>query len=418
LNRSEPQRILENRVVCGTVPAMTSLSRYLSTRTVASAALIVALGGVAPSRAQNRAPTPANFATLSAKADAARDAGRLDDAASLYRQALAVDPTWQDGWWSLGTILYDQDSYPLAARAFRRLLAYDPKNGTAHLMLALCEYQLDRNDSALQHLATAKRLGVKSDQQLVHVLHYHEAMLLLRKGRYEDALAALKALVEDGVESDELDVALGLGVLLIRPKDTPAEGVPERQIVLRAGRAERHRLAQQWDAARAAYGDLVKEFPAFPNIHYAFGRFLLAVEDTDAAIQQFKEEIENNSRHVRARMQIAATYYRVDSAAGIPFAQEVVKLEPGYPFGHYLLGLLYLDTRDLSRSIQELETAARMVPKEPQFQFSLGNAYARAGRPKDAARARAAFARLGGTNSPSGPGSTSEQPRLDLDRTP
>ena len=160
-----------------------------------------------------------------------------------------------------------------------------------------------------------------------------------------------------------------------------------RQIVLRAGRAERHRLAQQWDAARAAYGDLVKEFPAFPNIHYAFGRFLLAVEDTDAAIQQFKEEIENNSRHVRARMQIAATRYRLDSAAGIPFAQEVVKLEPDYPFGHYLLGLLYLDTRDLTRSIPELETAARMVPKEPQFQFSLGSAYARAGRPKDAARA-------------------------------
>jgi tetratricopeptide (TPR) repeat protein len=399
---------------------MTSLSPYLSTRTVASAALLIVALGVAAARAhaQTRAPGPSNFATLSAKADAARDAGRLDDAASLYRQALAVDPTWQDGWWSLGTILYDQDSYPPAARAFRRLLAYNPKNGTAHLMLALCEYQLDRNDSALQHIATAKRLGVKSDQQLVRVLYYHEGMLLLRKGRYEDALAALKVLVEDGVESDELDAALGVAVLLIRPKDAPSEGAPERQIVLRGGRAERHRLAQQWDAARAAYGDLVKQFPAFPNVHYAFGRFLLAVEDTDAAIKQFKVEIENNAHHVRARMQIAATCYRVDSAAGIPYAQEVVKLEPDYPFGHYLLGLLYLDTRDLTRSIPELETAARMVPKEPQFQFSLGSAYARAGRPKDAARARAAFARLGGLN-PS-PGSTPEgaQPRLDLDHAP
>jgi tetratricopeptide (TPR) repeat protein len=397
---------------------MTPLSRYLGARTVASAALlIVALGGVARAHAQNRAPALSSFATLSAKANDARDAGHLDEATSLYRQALAVDPTWQEGWWSLGTILYDQDSYPSAARAFRRLLAYNPKHGTAHLMLALCEYQLDRNDSALQHIATAKRLGVKSDQQLVRVLYYHEGMLLLRKGRYEDALDALKVLVEDGVESDELDAALGLGVLLIRPEDAPSDGVPERQIVVRAGRAERHRLAQQWDAARAAYGDLVEEFPAFPNIHYAFGRFLLAVEDTDAAIQQFKEEIENNARHVRARMQIAATYYRVDSAAGIPFAQEVVKLEPDYPFGHYLLGLLYLDTRDLTHSIQELETAARMVPTEPQFQFSLGSAYARAGRPKDAARARAAFARLGGTRPP-GSGEGSTPPRLDLDHQP
>ena len=31
-------------------------------------------------------------------------------------------------------------------------------------MLALCDYQLDRNDNALEHIRTAKRLGVTSDQ--------------------------------------------------------------------------------------------------------------------------------------------------------------------------------------------------------------------------------------------------------------
>jgi predicted Zn-dependent protease len=114
-------------------------------------------------------------------------------------------------------------------------------------------------------------------------------------------------------------------------------------------------------------------------------------------------------------MQIAAAYYRVDSPAGIPYAKEVVAMAPGYPFGHYLLGLLYLDTRSIPLAIKELEAAARMVPTEPQFQFSLGSAYARAGRPKDAARARAAFAKLGGTHPP-GSGEGNEPPRLDLDQ--
>ena len=141
---------------------------------------------------RDRPTPPLSFTALSAQADAARDAGRLDEAASLYRKALAKRPSWQEGWWSLGTILYDQDSYPSAAQAFRHLLSYDATNGTAHLMLALCEYQLDRNDSALEHIRTAKRLGVKSEQQLVRVLEYHEGMLLLRKGRYEDAIDALK----------------------------------------------------------------------------------------------------------------------------------------------------------------------------------------------------------------------------------
>ena len=169
----------------------------------------------------------------------------------------------------------------------------------------------------------------------------------------------------------------------MRPKDAPLEGSPGREIVLRAGRAERHHLAKEFDAASVGYSTLVQEAPTFPNVHYAYGRFLVATGDLDRGVAQFLEEINNSPNHVRARMQIAAARYRVDSAAGIPFAAEVVKLEPGYPFGHYLLGLLYFDVGDIGRAIPELEAAARMVPQEAQFQFTLGNAYARAGRKED-----------------------------------
>ena len=99
----------------------------------------------------------------------------------------------------------------------------------------------------------------------------------------------------------------------------------------------------------------MQEAPAFPNVHYAYGRFLLATEDLESGIQEFLKEIETHPEHVRARMQVAAARYRVDSAAGLPFAREVVKLAPDYPFGHYLLGLLYFDTGDIARAIPELE---------------------------------------------------------------
>jgi predicted Zn-dependent protease len=138
----------------------------------------------------------------------------------------------------------------------------------------------------------------------------------------------------------------------------------------------------------------VQESPAFPNVHYAYGRFLLATEGLESGIQEFLKEIEAHPEHVRARVQIAATRYRLDSAAGLPFARDVVKLAPDYPFGHYLLGVLYFDTGDVARAIPELETAVRMRAGEAQFQYALGNAYARAGRAEEAARARAAFTRL------------------------
>jgi tetratricopeptide (TPR) repeat protein len=360
---------------------------------------------------QSSPSKPSDFSTISSQAGIARDAGRLDEAVPLYRKALALRPGWTEGWWALGTILYDQDSYADAGRAFRRLLGLDPKNGTAHLMLALCDYQLDRDAIAMDHIQTAKKLGVQKDGELPHVLTYHEAMLLLRAGRYERALEILQPLVAAGVDDENVDVAVGMGVLLMSPKSAQLDDPATRQIVLRAGRAERHLLAKEFDAAKTGYRTLVHEVPAFPNIHYAYGRFLLATEDLEHGVAEFLEEIKNNPTHVRARMLIAAARYRVDSPAALPFALEVVKLQPQYPFGHYLLGLLYFDTGDIVRATRELETAARMVPREAQFQFALGNAYARAGRKEDAARARAAFQRL--RNAESAPGQTLR--RRDLD---
>jgi len=185
-----------------------------------------------------------------------------------------------------------------------------------------------------------------------------------------------------------------MGALLLLPKDAPASGTSGHEVLLRVGEAERLRVEKKYVESAKAYAELAQQFPDFPDIHYAYGRVLLAMENSEAAIAQFREEIRNNPTNVRARLQVASAYYRVDSRAGIPFTEEAVKLQPKYPFGHYLLGLLYFDTGETVRAIPELETASRLAPQEPQFYFELGNAYAKAGRKQEAARARASFIRL------------------------
>ena len=382
--------------------------------------LIAALLG-APAAAhasqQSAQSARSDFPTLSTSAERAREAGRLGEAVALYRQALTRRPSWKEGWWGLGTILYDQDASSEAARAFRRLTALDPKNGTAYLMLALCEYQLGAYERAMTHIQAARKLGVQADGDLPNVLVFHEGMLLLHAGRYERALETLRSLAAARVDDEDLDLALGMGVLLMRPKDLPAEGTPPHMIVLRAGRAERHHLVRDFDAARRGYAALVQEAPTFPNVHYAYGRFLLETDGIESGVAQFLAEIEQQPSHVRARVQIAAARYRVDSPAALPFAREVVRLAPRYPFGHYILGLLLLDTGDVTSAIPLLETAARMRPDEPQFQFALGNAYAGAGRTADAARARSAFTRLSRTPS-NAPEANDLLRGLDLDEPP
>jgi predicted Zn-dependent protease len=111
-------------------------------------------------------------------------------------------------------------------------------------------------------------------------------------------------------------------------------------------------------------------------------------------VQEFEQEIRNNPHHVFARLQIAAARYKVDSAAGLPYAEQAVKLDPRLPLGHYLLGLLLLDTDHYLEAIPELETAQRALPREAKVYLALSTAYARAGRRQEAERARATFIRL------------------------
>lgn len=357
--------------------------------------IVILLSCVAasPFQAQTKA-AGASFAILSSKADAARDAERLDEAVTLYKKALALRPSWAEGWWSLGTIQYDQNKYEEAIRAFGKVTTLAPKNGTAYVMLGLSEFELSRDDWSLQHLQKAVEMGFAKDPKLHQVALYHEGLLLQRKGRFGPAQETLERVCRLGGQSDEAATALGMTLLRLTSKNPPPQGSADADIVVRIGRAGCLAGQAKYEEARPGFEEVVKENPNYPNIHYAYGLFLLEGHDLAGGVEQLKQEIKNNPNDVFARLRIAAAEYKTDSAAGIPYAEEAVRLSPGLPFGHYLLGLLLLDADEPVRAIPELELAQKNFPREPQLYFALGSAYSRAGRRQDAERARSMFERL------------------------
>jgi len=203
----------------------------------------------------------ASFSIVSKRAAEARDADRLGEAVALYDKALALRPTWSDGWWSLGTIQYDLDHYADAARSFQRLIILDPRNGSAHAMLGLCQFELGKDDSSLKNLLAAERLGILKDVQLRSVALYHLGVLQLRAGRYGAAKESFGQLVKDRIRTNELITGLGLAALLIKSQQAPAEGTPGAVVVERAGEAEALLIANDFDRAKRQYGQLVDEFP-------------------------------------------------------------------------------------------------------------------------------------------------------------
>jgi tetratricopeptide (TPR) repeat protein len=350
------------------------------------------------------------FASLAARAAAARDANRLDEASTLYLQALALQPQWKDGWWSLGTIYYDRDQYSQAIPAFQHLLTIDPKNGTGYAMLGLCEFELGQDAAALHDIQTGLGFGLLTDEPLRKVVLYHEGILLLRQGRFGSAQSALSLLASYGVKDDQLAMALGMAVLSVAPQNLPA-GSQEREIVLWAGRAEILAAQKDLDRGKKIYASLVAQASKFPNLHYAYGRYLLLAHQPEEAIAEFQQEIKNNPRHTRAYLSIAAARYRLDSAAGVEYAADAVRLDPALPFGHYMLGLLYADSHDYAKAVPELELAAQKMNR-PDIYYALGNAYARLGRDQDATRAREIFRRL------SAEGDSQDRPNIYGDNPP
>ena len=347
-----------------------------------------------PLCAQTKPGAGPGFAALAAKANAARDADRLNEAAALYRKALALRPKWAEGWWSLGTIAYDRSSYPEAVRAFQKVTNLSPKHGTAYVMLGLSEFELKHDAPALQHIEKGIGLGLDKDPDLQRVALYHVGVLKQRRGEFQAAQEMLEQLCLQGAQSDNVANALGLTLLRLTSTTPPAPGSADGDIVLPVGRAECLAGQKKYDEARRIFDEVVTQHPDYPNLHYAYGLFLLEARDLSAGVEQLKQEIANNPAHLFARLQIAAAQYKTDSQAGIPYVEEALKLNPAIPFGHFLLGLLLLDTNQPARAIPELEIARQTFSRDPKVYFALGSAYSRVGRKSQAARARAMFERL------------------------
>jgi tetratricopeptide (TPR) repeat protein len=171
---------------------------------------------------------------LIAEAAKARDAKELDRAVDLYKQALAIRPTWAEGQWNLGTALYELERFGEARDAFRRVVAAHPQNGTAWAFKGLCEFRLTNYDTALADLVQAKEHGVVGGQSIADVARYHSAILLTRIGQFDQALLVLNDFGLEGNDSPGVIEAMGLAVLRMPmlPADLPG---PRRDTSRRRG---------------------------------------------------------------------------------------------------------------------------------------------------------------------------------------
>ncbi len=347
----------------------------------------------APPKPAASTASKAEFDKVVNAATVARQAERWEEAIDLYSRAVKLKPDFVEGFWYQGTAYYTLDQFTQCRESFRKVLRLVPKNGGAYAFLGLCEFGLKDYDRSLQHLLQSRLLGVGDAPDLGGVARYHAAILMSRIEQYEQSLETLGEFAAEGNDNPRVIEAMGIATL--RMPLLPSEMPPERrEMVLMAGRASNLMATRNTAAADKAFQALVARYSEVPNVHYAYGVFLLQ-EQADKAIEEFTKELELQPEHPWSLMQIAFEYVnRGDAQTALPWAQRAVAAAPNAFPARKALGQALLETGDVEGAIRELLTGIKLAPESPGLFYTLARAYQRAGRLDDAEKARAEFTRL------------------------
>jgi len=362
-------------------------------RAAAALSLAAFLGPAAGAGQRGPEAAPAAFDRVSEAATKARAQDRIEDAIGLYRQAVKLRPSWAEGWWFLGELLYDRNRYPEARDALRRLIDLDHTTGPGFALLGLCEFETKEYAKALNHIYQARRLGLGDDPQVRRVVLFHEMLLLTRLQQYESAMQVLVSVVKDGGAGPAVIEAAGIAGLRrpIFPEELPPG---DKDLIERAGRAVYAMAGRDREAAQTYFAQLLAAYPDAPNVHYLYGSFLSAA-DKDGGLREYQKELELNPKHTEALAAIALEYEaRGDLDTAITYARRAVEADAQFFGAHAVLGKLLINAGEVQPGIKELEIARQQAPDSPQVHFSLATAYAMAGRKAEAASERAEFARL------------------------
>ena len=354
--------------------------------------LLLSSALVAPAAGQ-AGSAPTRFETIANQADIARSQNRIQDAIRLYREGTHLRPSWTDGWWYLGSLLYDQDRFSEATIAFHHVLASTAHRGPGHAFLGLCEYEAGKYDAALAQFHAWADAGWLGSPELRDVAVFHFALLLTWDGKFVESLYLLATVAPRLGDNPELSEAMGLASLRMRslPENYPPE---QRERIWLAGKAALYAAQSPADFERANEfaARLESRYPTQPEVHFFRATIRGFEGEKEEAEREYREELKISPNHISSLIALAAIdLEKAEVAEAGKLAQQATEADPKNAEAHHLLGRIFLANGDLRASASELETAKQLAPDSPGVRSHLAMVYAKLGRTREAKSESAAF---------------------------
>ena len=360
--------------------------------------LLFALLLVSAHAALAQTPTvpPQDVQLLAAQADAAQVSGNLPGAIALYQQALQQDPAWIDGWFLLGKLQYGTDQFVQARASFTNYIERAPTATAAMALRGLCEFETGDYQASLEDIDHAIAGGAGNQPRNGQILLYHQALLLTRLGRFDEAIAKYTAFIKQGIINPDVasGIALaGLQMPLLPPSIDPADAT----LVASTGQAAIEAIAGDPAAARASFAAVLQQFPGRPHVHYFCG-YLLFTTHPNLALEEFRLELADHPKDALAHAMLAwGAELRGEYAAALPEAQAAVATDPALPLSQLVLGRALAETSDLGGAVEHLDQVISAQPANLEAHLSLAKAYSKLGKKDDAHRERLICLQLSGT---------------------
>jgi tetratricopeptide (TPR) repeat protein len=291
-----------------------------------------------------------------AKAWVSLDRGAASDAGDAFAQAVKLDPRNVAALNGEGRLLLNEGRYTEALSRLDTALQFDPPSPETIANDAEAKIGLERLADAKAQLTEARTKAPKS------------IPVLLLLGRVEQKLGNMDAAEQ-----------------VLRTAVSYADPARSDAVLPYVALSELLSARGHMSDAKTVLDDAKKKLPPSAALDRAVGDVAMAQGEYDAAIAQYRSALARDPRDVATHFQLAVVLRRVRKfdEAGAEL-DRVAAVDKDYPGLSLERGLLFEESGDVDKAIDQFKAALAKAPDDPDLQLRVGSAYVMVGRPDDA----------------------------------